>query len=392
MEAQDTEGTSGTTSTSFEQSLERLEADKFTEWPNFTVEEDYRDQHDRHSIRSLGALSTAEVFFPRRTSGRQTNPVLRIKRMCTRFPVRDMSWIVGISFTIGSAVFVANGFFLLLPLVDPSTDFGVETPYLTPASSILGTLIFLGGSWAAVLEALNLKRGLNVTHGIEVEMNASTEIRNAIKNDIEVEEPKSPVHRHSHVREPTPSNPPVPSENHSDNHSTQQPESVPSDTASNHEPEPTLALIGSPTFIYLPSALQFRQTYAHSLVFHSSVTQLLGAIIFTWATITSIPGVIDFSNFTLVSVTNYLPASLGGLLFLIAAILQILNAKSWRGIDWHIGFWNGIGSAGFMLAGALPWIGTEAGDFQATLADFWGSWAFLVGSVLQWYCAMGSYV
>lgn len=392
MGAQGAEGNSGTERTSFDQSLERLEADKFTEWPNFTVEEDYRDQHDRHSIRSLGALSTAEVFFPHRTSGRRTNPVIRIKRMCTRFPVRDMSWIVGISFTIGSAVFVANGFFLLLPLIDPSTDFSVETPYLTPASSVLGTLIFLGGSWAAVLEALNLKRGMSVTKGIEVEMNASTEIRNATKSEIEVEEPKSPLHRHSHAHENTQSNPSVPSQSHSDINSMQQPESIPSDTASDHEPEPTLALVGSPTFIYLPSALQFRQTYAHSLVFLSSTIQLLGAIVFTLATITSVPGVIDFSNFTLVSLTNYLPASLGGLLFLVAAILQILNAKSWRGIDWHIGLWNAIGSAGFMFAGALPWLGSEAGDFQATLADFWGSWAFLVGSVLQWYCSLGSYI
>jgi hypothetical protein len=394
MREQGPEGVSPIEAASFEQSLEQLEADKFTPWPNFSVEEGYRDQHDRHSMHSLRA-ETAEVFFPHRTAERQnSNPVTRIKRMGTRFPVRDMSWMVGISFTIGSAVFVANGFFLLLPLIDPSTDFGAETPYLTPASSILGTIIFLGGSWAAVLEALNLKRGMSVTDGIEVEMTASTEIANNVaKVDAG---PPLPDHRPVHSQ----SNSSSPSSNH-----PTQPEPTPSDSDSDsdditksNDPHPSLALLGSPSFVFLPTTHQLRLMHLHDLYFAASVIQLLGAIIFAIATMTSIPGVIDFSNFILVSLTNYLPASLGGLLFLVSSILQMLSTQNkwWkpnvRELDWHIGGWNAIGSAGFMLAGALPWLGSEKADFQASLANFWGSWAFLVGSLLQWYCAMGNYI
>jgi hypothetical protein len=109
------------------------------------------------------------------------------------------------------------------------------------------------------------------------------------------------------------------------------------------------------------------------------------------STITAIPGVIDFSNIPLFYASNLLPATLGGLLFLIASILQILNSQQeWyrpnlAAWEWHVGVWNAIGSLGFLLAGALPFAGTSEMAFLGVVADFWGSWAFLVGSLVQWW-------
>lgn len=379
MESQGQEGLSAVGEASRGQSIETGE---YAQWSNTPIEEDFQDQHDRHFVRP-SRVDTAEIFFPHQIAGRHSpSSSVRLKRMFTRFPIRDLSWALAIVFTIGSAVFVANSFFLLLPILDPTTDFGPEGPYLTPASSVLGTLIFLCGSWLAVLEALNLRKGVNVhvnvVEGSEVEMALSTEF---IKPVFTENQPLSPHHRHTHAS------------SQSSTVSIEPPESLSSGTTD--QPQSAPVLIGSPSFICLPTSYQLTTTYAHDLYFFASIIQLVGAVIFPLATITSLPGVIDFSNTTLVALTNYLPAAIGGLLFLVSAMLQMMNVQErwWKPrpdiIEWHIGGWNAIGSAGFLLAGSLPWLGW---DFEASLANFWGSWAFLAGSVLQWYCAMESYV
>jgi hypothetical protein len=99
----------------------------------------------------------------------------------------------------------------------------------------------------------------------------------------------------------------------------------------------------------------------------------------------------------LITLLNLLPASTGGVLFIISALLQLFNAqdKLWtpkpRKADWQVGFSNLIGSLGFTLAGALPVFRSETASYVGILAEFWGSCAFLIGSVVQLYIVMGYY-
>ena len=45
-----------------------------------------------------------------------------------------------------------------------------------------------------------------------------------------------------------------------------------------------------------------------------------------------------------------------------------------------------IGAVGFTLCGALGTAYDNSGaQYEASLATFWGSWAFLIGSLIQWY-------
>lgn len=54
--------------------------------------------------------------------------------------------------------------------------------------------------------------------------------------------------------------------------------------------------------------------------------------------------------------------------------------------SWHIGAWNLIGGIGFTLCGALGFASANSGCvYQGSLATFWGSWCFLIGSVIQWF-------
>ena len=77
---------------------------------------------------------------------------------------------------------------------------------------------------------------------------------------------------------------------------------------------------------------------------------------------------------------------------LSGALYMLESSHKWWQPDfgtlgWWIGAWNFVGAVGFTLCGAL---GPAAGDstrvvYQLSLATFWGSWAFLVGSAVQWF-------
>lgn len=57
-------------------------------------------------------------------------------------------------------------------------------------------------------------------------------------------------------------------------------------------------------------------------------------------------------------------------------------------LGYWIGFWNLIGALGFTLCGALGYSSNEDVLFEGSLATFWGSWAFLIGSLIQWFEAL----
>ena len=54
-------------------------------------------------------------------------------------------------------------------------------------------------------------------------------------------------------------------------------------------------------------------------------------------------------------------------------------------LGWYIGFWNLIGGVGFTLCPAFGYNTQSWAQYQASLSTFWGSWAFLIGSLIQLY-------
>ena len=54
-------------------------------------------------------------------------------------------------------------------------------------------------------------------------------------------------------------------------------------------------------------------------------------------------------------------------------------------LGWHVGFWNLVVRLGLLFAGHLGIAGTQTwAKFQSGCSTFWGSWAFLIGSIFQW--------
>lgn len=51
----------------------------------------------------------------------------------------------------------------------------------------------------------------------------------------------------------------------------------------------------------------------------------------------------------------------------------------------QVAFWNLVGAIGFTLCGALGYaaVASSKANYQSILSTFWGSWAFMIGSVIQ---------
>lgn len=81
-----------------------------------------------------------------------------ISRMFLRYPVWDVSYDVATIFTLGSVVWVLNGFFVLLPAVHPAGSWPGESEWGGGVSAVVGATIFEVGSVLLMLEAVNENR------------------------------------------------------------------------------------------------------------------------------------------------------------------------------------------------------------------------------------------
>jgi hypothetical protein len=128
--------------------------------------------------------------------------------------------------------------------------------------------------------------------------------------------------------------------------------------------------------------------------------------VFWISTVTGIPNVINQNNTALVDGIYWTPQVIGGSGFIIAryvnfrlpvnqSVLFMLETQpAWyvirpfHSLGWHVGFWNLIGALGFTLCGAFGYSSQSWAQYQSALSTFWGSWAFLIGSIAQWVEAL----
>ncbi|EPE33433.1 hypothetical protein GLAREA_06446 [Glarea lozoyensis ATCC 20868] len=323
-----------------------------------------------------------DILFPTQTITLHDGVLHRLRLMCTRFPIRDTSFLTGFVFTWGSAMFIINGFMLVIPTVNPKLAFPTITSHAAPATAIVGGVIFILGGWVGYLEGLNFKRDgeFVMTVGMRPDDVEAASIADSFK------------------RENTKSDNPLRSMTLQQLSQSSSPPLTPDlPKAATQAPPSRLALIGSPLFIWYPSLREFTSFYWSDLCFMSPTVTFIGTFIFMLAIITAVPGVLDLTDRPTFFLGNLFPGTLGGVLFTTASVMQAIDAQEkWylpkhKSLDWHVGLWNTIGSIGFTLASALYFLETADGALQAGLASLWGSWAFLVASLLQWYGAMAKY-
>ncbi|KAI8937250.1 hypothetical protein NX059_006459 [Plenodomus lindquistii] len=129
----------------------------------------------------------------------------------------------------------------------------------------------------------------------------------------------------------------------------------------------------------------------HDLGFLSSITQLVGSSIFWIAGLVSLPGIYDRLSRPLVISLFWTPQVVSGFVFIISGTLFMFETQSkwWkpapRTLGWWVGLWNLIGGIGFLICSAIGYDKSRWAQYQSCLISFWGSWAFLIANVLQWY-------
>lgn len=291
--------------------------------------------------------------------------------MLTYYPVWDISFDVAYVFTIGSVIWVINAFFVWLPAVRPKTEFKNEELYGGGITAFIGATVFEFGSLLLMAEAVNENR--TGCFGWAVERAA---------DDIEQDKRHGGNDGDSDtiLR---------PSKSHCTHHHTNKKNLVGKCGTITKQDN----LTNARSWIWFPSTHDLKTHYLHSLGFLASFSQLLGASIFWISGLTALPGI--YNHLTpsrpLIVMFYWLPQILGGLGFIISGTLFMLETQSkWylpapKTLGWWIGLWNLIGGMGFTVCPCFGLDESSWAQYQAGLSTFWGSWAFLMGSGVQWY-------
>ncbi|KAK9769534.1 putative Integral membrane protein [Seiridium cardinale] len=282
-----------------------------------------------------------------------------LQKMVVRYPIWDVSYDVATIFTLGSVVWVFNGFFVWLPVQDPPTEFSGEVDSGGGITAFIGATIFEIGSVLLMFEAVNENRTDCFGWALEeaLESRGSVQLR---------PNPASCSHHHVEKR----------------SFITRKDSS--GDTTRSWE--------------WWPTAKELRTHYFREIGFLACFSQFIGATIFWIAGLTGLPPIYDALSVPVANGIYWLPQVVGGSGFIISGWLFMLETQpnwytpAFGTLGWHIGFWNLIGAFGFTICGALGFASeNESAAYASVLATFIGSWAFLLGSVIQWYESLDKY-
>lgn len=355
--------------------------------------------------------------------------LLGIARMFTLFPYWDVSWLIGVSFTIGCLIFVADGLFYFLPIAAPQTAFDSE-PLLGGIFSLVGATLFQIGAVMLFLESYNdraeTKFGGAMEHVFVDRLHLGKRHEGQRKRHWEVtgsDVPKQGDHIPRHVpgtggefdlekkNTSASSSSGSSSPGDKDKKSKDKASSADGDAAApashphaerGFQPDDEGELIGEfeeRSWQWLPSWHDFRTHYIYEIGFLASLTMSVGATIFYVAGIMALPPIYDTLSEGVLQGVYYFTYIFGGFLFALSSLLYILeNQPTWYTpqpgrIGWHIGLWNMIGGIGWTLAAAFGgYCNYSWCEYQSQLSLTWASAAFAFGSALQWYECLDKYI
>ncbi|KAL1877904.1 hypothetical protein Daus18300_002257 [Diaporthe australafricana] len=304
-----------------------------------------------------------------------------IARMLLRYPVWDVSYDVAAVFTLGSVVWVLNGFFVLLPTTDPAATawWPGESAWGGGVSAAVGASIFEFGSVLLMLEAVNENRADCFGWALEEALGDHGGGGGGV-GGLVLRREKGWC-RHHHRRKEA--------------FLTGKGAGV---GDGKDEVDNKTSATGR-RWTWWPSWYELRTHYFRDIGFLACLSQMIGATVFWISGFTGLPQVLGTLTVPAENGIFWLPQVVGGTGFIISSWLFMLETQpNWhtpapRTLGWHIGFWNLIGAIGFTLCGALGFASgsSEACETASLWSTFIGSWAFLVGSIIQWYESLDKY-
>ncbi len=353
--------------------------------------------HSPHNTgRHIFVLPRAAPLTSRlRNTSKPKRVLLGIGRMFTVFPYWDVSWLIGISFTIGCLLFVACGFFYWLPIAYPDATFSHEKDIAGGLTAFIGATLFQIGAVLLLLESYNDRAETKFGGAIETWFAEKFKTRLGSQPAKEIAgsaDASNPLHADTPSEEgesSTPS-PPLADQGSREKPAANRHKSFGQSRIENDNP------FGEREWRWLPSWHDVRTHYIYEVGFLASFTMSLGATIFYICGILALPGI----HLTKVEKQGayYFPYLFGGVLFFLSSCLYILETQpNWYTpqpfkIGWHIGVFNMIGGLGWTLAASFGFCDPHWCSYQSELALIWASCAFSFGSALQWYESLDKYV
>ncbi|KAF2117167.1 hypothetical protein BDV96DRAFT_685838 [Lophiotrema nucula] len=251
------------------------------------------------------------------------------KKMFKVFPYRDPIFLVAVIFAVGSLDLVVNAFFDLLPRTDPSTAFEGEEEVAIPTTVLIGSILFFLAGILDTFAALSAERG-------SLELNKTT---------------------------------------------------------GTTEFRP--AMLGSIDWSWIPSWTKFWDLTINNLAFQAGLMVLFGGVIFMFGGITDFPGIVSEESPIFSSIVFGPQVIHGAIFFLANVLLAVAEQDKWykpkiMDAEWQGAFLNAIGGFGFMVAGLLLFQRKEE-SVESGIAAMFGSWAFLLGSLIRWFGVMEFY-
>lgn len=305
-----------------------------------------------------------------------------ISRMFTSYPYWDISWLVAYGFTWGSIIWVLNAIFVFLPEILPNSEFTNEVLDGAGITAFMGATIFEFASILLMLETMNENRTGHFGWAVEELMdNEAQKVRMRIRKDYDHCQ-HFHENRHGLLQKPSLADQDYQDRSKEYGFSSTDLEKTKSPYENAHQK----------SWTWLVSYADFKAHYLRDIGFLACSAQFFGASVFWISGFTALPGIQNnLSAGPVINGVYWSPQVIGGSGFIVSGILFMLETQtiwwkpSFTTLGWHIGAWNLIGGVGFTLSGAFGFETKSWSSYQSACSTFWGSFAFLIGSLIQLY-------
>ncbi|KAK3069914.1 hypothetical protein LTR53_011376 [Teratosphaeriaceae sp. CCFEE 6253] len=350
-----------------------------------------RDQRKgRGSIAVPLLLSQSQLQGPR-TPGRGKQLFSNILRMFKIFPYWDMAFWSGWAYSIGSALFVIDGAFAWGPLVVPGGEFEGEAEYGVPLCFFFGALFYQLGAVVAYLEAVNAgsfhgsaMRRLLEGHEKEDKEMLDDKLHDFVHHMLPHRRGKVADEEKAGASEPAVAAAAAPRRGGVDLGEAEEKEGTSSEYM---------------RWRWYPTWHALKNHHAYEIGYLACAIQLFGVTLYGITSIVILPGILDSLNAWQTNAAYWIPQMVAAACFLTASIMFTFETqdKWWKPepavLGWWISVWSTVGSVGFELCAAF---GPASADktwcaYQSSLSSLWGSGAYLIGSLLQWYEAVNKH-
>ncbi|KAI9727698.1 MAG: hypothetical protein M1828_005926 [Chrysothrix sp. TS-e1954] len=328
-----------------------------------------------------------------------------IWKMCTTFAYWDMAFWSGWAYAIGSVLFVIDGSWSFKDVLGVEEDPNLVT-YGGPLCFFIGALFYQLGATMAYLEAVNdgsfqgsaMKRLLD-GHEADSKKMLDEKLHTFFGHVV-------PHHHHHNndkdVEKLADSVDPEEGWKTKDRNSKRPayfypPGKTPAPRRGGLDlgaEEGTTSTYN--TWRWWPTWHALRHHHMYEIGYVACSIQGFGATLYGITGIVVLPGILSSLASWQEEAAFWIPQIVASCCFLTASLLFTLETQTkWYRpevgvLGWWIGAWATLGSIGFLLSGSFgaASFSVTYGEYQADLSSLWGSAAYLISSLLQWYEAI----